>query len=84
LRQFQLEVVLATLNGQDSIITAGTGSGKTLCIIIPILLHLGTVTMTISLLKRLQATQVLESVKYGINTLSINEDTPNDLSLWEL
>jgi len=29
--QFQLEAVLATLNGRDSIITAGTGSGKTLC-----------------------------------------------------
>ncbi|KAG2751384.1 hypothetical protein P692DRAFT_20847011 [Suillus brevipes Sb2] len=39
--------------------------------------------MTISPLKRLQATQALESMKYGINTLSINEDTPNDPSLWE-
>ncbi|KAG1884571.1 hypothetical protein F4604DRAFT_1508369, partial [Suillus subluteus] len=52
-RQFQLEAVLATLNGQDTIITAGTGSGKTLCIIIPILLCPGTISMTISLLKRL-------------------------------
>lgn len=101
-RQFQLEAMLATLDGRDSIITAGTGSGKTLCMIIPILLRPGTVTMTISPLKRLQATQVtrlkcndfvrmqnillqvLESVKYGINTLSINEDTPNDPSLWEV
>jgi ATP-dependent helicase YprA (DUF1998 family) len=57
-RQFQLEAVLATLNGRDSIVTAGTGSGKTLCIIMPILLRPGTVTMTISPLKRLQATQV--------------------------
>ena len=31
-RQFQLEAMLATLNDRDSIITAGTGSGKTLCI----------------------------------------------------
>ncbi|KAG1721428.1 P-loop containing nucleoside triphosphate hydrolase protein [Suillus paluster] len=81
--QFQLEAMPATLNGRDSIITAGTGSGKTLCIIIPILLCPGTVTMTISPLKWLQATQVLESVKYGINTISINKDTPNDPSLWE-
>jgi superfamily II DNA helicase RecQ len=59
-QQFQLEAVLATLNGQDTIITAGTGSGKTLCIIIPISLRPGTITMTISPLKRLQATQVTE------------------------
>ena len=59
-RQFQLKAVLATLNGQDSVITAGTGSGKTLCIIIPILLRPGTISMTISPLKRLQATQVTQ------------------------
>ncbi|KAG1901029.1 P-loop containing nucleoside triphosphate hydrolase protein, partial [Suillus fuscotomentosus] len=81
--QFQLEAVLATLNGQDTIITAGTGSGKTLCIIIPMLLRPGTISMTISPLKCLQATQVLESTKYGIPTIAINEDTPTDLSLWE-
>ncbi|KAG2362625.1 hypothetical protein BDR07DRAFT_1284288, partial [Suillus spraguei] len=57
--QFQLEAVLAMLNGRDSVITAGTGSGKTLCIIIPILLRPGTVRMTISPLKWLQATQVI-------------------------
>ncbi|KAG2144383.1 P-loop containing nucleoside triphosphate hydrolase protein [Suillus bovinus] len=82
-RQFQLEAVLATLNGQDTIITAGTGSGKTLCIIIPILLCPGTISMTISPLKSLQATQVLESTKYGIPTITINKDTPTDPSLWE-
>ncbi|KAG2090595.1 uncharacterized protein F5147DRAFT_620217 [Suillus discolor] len=27
--------------------------------------------------------QVLESTKYGIPTIAINEDTPTDLSLWE-
>ncbi|KAG2044373.1 hypothetical protein BDR03DRAFT_850377 [Suillus americanus] len=83
-QQFQLEAVLATLNGQDTIITAGTGSGKTLCIIIPILLCPGTISMTISPLKHLQATQVLESTRYGIPTIVINKDTPTDLSLWEV
>ncbi|KAG2074459.1 hypothetical protein BDR04DRAFT_1008020, partial [Suillus decipiens] len=58
-RQFQLEAALATLNGRDSVINAGTGSGKTLCILTPILLRPGTVSMTISPLKRLQATQVI-------------------------
>ncbi|KAG2063054.1 hypothetical protein BDR04DRAFT_940703, partial [Suillus decipiens] len=51
-RQVQLESALATLNGRDNLITAGTGSGKTLCIIIPILLRPGTVSMTVSPLKR--------------------------------
>ena len=37
---FQLQVVLATLNGWDTIITAGTRSGKTLCQLIPMLLLL--------------------------------------------
>ncbi|KIK95113.1 hypothetical protein PAXRUDRAFT_86316, partial [Paxillus rubicundulus Ve08.2h10] len=36
--EFQLQASLAILNGKDSIITAGTGSSKTLCIIIPLLL----------------------------------------------
>jgi ATP-dependent helicase YprA (DUF1998 family) len=57
-RQFQLEAILATLNGRDIVITAGTGSGKTLCLIIPILLRPDTISMTISPLKRLQNMQV--------------------------
>ena len=57
-RIFQLQASLTTLNGKDAIITAGTGSGKTLCLLIPILLHPGTISLTISSLKRLQMTQV--------------------------
>ncbi|KAG2058724.1 hypothetical protein BDR06DRAFT_875580 [Suillus hirtellus] len=82
-RQFQLKVVLTKLNDQDTIITAVTDSGKTLCIIIPMLLCPGMISMTISPLKCLQATQVLKLTKYGIPTIAINEDTPTDLSLWE-
>ncbi|KAG1828315.1 hypothetical protein F4604DRAFT_1640580 [Suillus subluteus] len=79
-RVFQLEAILATLNGRDSIITAGTGCGKTLCLIIPNLLRPDTISVTISPLKRLQITQVNACMKYGISTISINEDTPNGLS----
>ncbi|KAF8836266.1 hypothetical protein BDN67DRAFT_911520 [Paxillus ammoniavirescens] len=57
-RDFQLQACLAILNGRNSVITAGTGSGKTLCILIPLLLHLKTISITISPLKRLQTTQV--------------------------
>ncbi|KIK40440.1 hypothetical protein CY34DRAFT_24809 [Suillus luteus UH-Slu-Lm8-n1] len=39
--------------------------------------------MTISPLKRLQITQVNECMKYGISMISIDEDTPNDASLWQ-
>ena len=55
---FQLKASLAILNGLDSIITAGTGSGKTLCLFIPILLRPNWISITISPLKRLQVAQV--------------------------
>ena len=57
-RVFQLQASLAMLNGRDTIITAGTGSGKTLCQLIPMLLRPKTHSITISPLKRLQVTQV--------------------------
>ena len=38
-REFQLEMTLSVLHGRDIVIAAGTGSGKTLCIIIPVLLR---------------------------------------------
>ncbi|KAI9459623.1 P-loop containing nucleoside triphosphate hydrolase protein, partial [Boletus coccyginus] len=80
---FQLQASLAILNGKDTIITAGTGSGKTLCLLIPILLCPGTISLTISPLKRLQMTQVTKSQKYGISMIAINEDTPSDSMLWQ-
>ena len=70
------------LNHRDCITIAGTGCGKTLCILIPLLLRPNFVSITISLLKRLQTTQVLQSERYGIKTIAINEDTPNDEALW--
>ncbi|KAF9221447.1 hypothetical protein BS17DRAFT_640606, partial [Gyrodon lividus] len=50
-RVFQLQASLAILNGRDTIITAGTGSGKTLCVLIPMLLRPGSMSITISPLK---------------------------------
>ena len=55
---FQLQALLALLHGSDVLITVGTGSGKTLCLSLPMLLHPKSMSTTISLLKRLQATQV--------------------------
>ena len=57
-RPFQLQASLALLHGSDVLIAAGTGSGKTMCLLIPMLLRPGSMSITISPLKRLQATQV--------------------------
>ncbi|KAJ7735353.1 P-loop containing nucleoside triphosphate hydrolase protein [Mycena metata] len=58
-----------------TVFDSGTGSGKTLCQILPNLMHPITTSMTISPLKRLQILQC--------NAISINEDTPNDPELWK-
>lgn len=57
-RVFQLQASIAILNGRNTIISAGTGSGKTLCLLIPMLLRPKSISITISPLKRLQTTQV--------------------------
>ena len=57
-RQFQLEAALETVNSRDSIVIAGTGSGKTICIALPILLDPKCISITVSPLKRLQILQV--------------------------
>ncbi|KAF8220384.1 hypothetical protein L208DRAFT_1372830 [Tricholoma matsutake] len=57
-RDFQLQASLETVHGRDSVIIAGTGHGKTLSIVIPLLLFSGSMTITISLPKCLQMMQV--------------------------
>jgi hypothetical protein len=57
-RDFQLQASLETVHGRDSVIIAGTGHGKTLCIVIPLLLYPGATSITVSPLKRLQMMQV--------------------------
>jgi hypothetical protein len=99
-RQYQLETMNALEDGRDILVDSGTGSGKTLCMIIPNLMHPHTTSITISPLKRLQITQVsrctlstiratyffevTEFQKWGINAISINEDTPNTPELWNV
>jgi superfamily II DNA helicase RecQ len=57
-RQFQLEATLALTAGRDCLIHAATGSGKTLCMVLPALLDPTAVSLVISPLKRLQVLQV--------------------------
>ncbi|KAK7016068.1 II DNA helicase [Favolaschia claudopus] len=83
-KQFQLEANNALEDRRDVLIDSGTGSGKTLCQIIPNLMHPMTMSVTISPLKRLQILQVAELQRWGINAISINEDTPNNPELWNV
>ena len=57
-REFQLKAVLALFSGKDCLIDAGTGFGKTLCMILPALLDPKAVSLVVSPLKRLQVLQV--------------------------
>jgi ATP-dependent helicase YprA (DUF1998 family) len=83
--EFQLTATISLMSGQDTLVDVGTGYGKTLCMIIPCLLDSpGSISIVISPLKRLQAVQVLEFERYGITTVAINEDTPNDPELWKV
>jgi hypothetical protein len=83
-RAMQLRAVLADQHRKDSLIAAGTGSGKTLPIALSILLDdpraaSRLVTITFSPLKRLQVTQENDfNSRYGIPTVVINQDTPDD------
>ncbi len=61
-RAGQIQAALCSIHGKDSIVIAPTGWGKTLCIVIPLLLFPGTISMTISPLKRLQMMQVIVQI----------------------
>ncbi|KAF8486547.1 P-loop containing nucleoside triphosphate hydrolase protein [Russula emetica] len=82
-REFQLKAVLTLLAGKDCLIDAGTGSGKTLCMILPALLDPTAVSLVVSPLKRLQVLQVAEFQSYGLTAACINEDTPNSTEFWK-
>ena len=85
-REMQLRTVLADVNGKDCLVSAGTGSGKTLPIALKILLDDPTrnrISLTVSPLKRLQTTQENDfNTRYRIPTVVINEDTPRDDAWW--
>ncbi|KAF8221223.1 hypothetical protein L208DRAFT_1329412, partial [Tricholoma matsutake] len=86
-REMQLHVTLATYNGSDSLINAGTGSGKTLPIALNLLLDNpldNCISLTISPLKQLQVTQENDfNTKYQIHTVSINNDMPRNDAYWK-
>ncbi|KAF8150858.1 P-loop containing nucleoside triphosphate hydrolase protein [Crassisporium funariophilum] len=82
----QLRSILADQRARDSLISAGTGSGKTLPIALCTLLDNPAkkkVTIIVSPLKRLQTSQANEfTAHFGIRAVAINEDTPRDPTWW--
>jgi ATP-dependent helicase YprA (DUF1998 family) len=56
--RWQLEAAAAILCGKDVVLDVGTGSGKTLCFSLPLLLNERDVSLTISPLTALMIDQV--------------------------
>ncbi|EIW74098.1 P-loop containing nucleoside triphosphate hydrolase protein [Coniophora puteana RWD-64-598 SS2] len=85
LREFQLRSTLKTLAGENVVIRAGTGYGKTMTMILPLLLNTqpSKIALTISPMKLLQKNHVEEFNQIGIPSIQTNEDTPDDSELWK-
>jgi hypothetical protein len=83
-REFQLEAMLKSLDNKDTIISSGTGSGKTLIMVMLFLLFPLDISLVIVPLKRLQRTQLEAFSRYHIPSVVINEDTPSDEILWKV
>ena len=71
-RRFQLEAGLAAYQGKNTIVNAGTGSGKTLSTAIPLLMNPKAVVIIVSPLKRLQSSQAQELERL-IKSLAIDQ-----------
>jgi ATP-dependent helicase YprA (DUF1998 family) len=59
---WQLDVAEAILLGLDCVVIAGTGSGKTIPFMLPLLLHPDKMALIISPLKVLQRDQVCQAI----------------------
>jgi len=59
--RWQLEAAAAILSGRDVVLDVGTGSGKTLCFSLPLLLNEKDISITVSPLTALMIDQVSAS-----------------------
>ncbi|KIM86068.1 hypothetical protein PILCRDRAFT_5136 [Piloderma croceum F 1598] len=75
--EWQLDVTVAILLGLDSVVITGTGAGKTMPFMMPLLLDDKKKVIIISPLKILQADQVEQFEKLCIQTTAVNGDTWN-------
>ncbi|KAF9050629.1 hypothetical protein BJ165DRAFT_1321678, partial [Panaeolus papilionaceus] len=71
---------------KDVLVSAGTGSGKTLPVVLDALyqdLSKHTITLVISPLKRLQSTQASDFQScYGLKSVAINEESSCNSPEW--
>ena len=70
---FQLDICLALLRKIDLVMTARTGSGKTLTFFLPMLFEQG-ITIIISPLTTLENQHAKDVTKYGYSVLPISHD----------
>ncbi|KAF5367721.1 hypothetical protein D9758_009814 [Tetrapyrgos nigripes] len=84
-KPLQLEFACAVHKKQDVFMNVGTGFGKTLAMILLLLLADGSfIVIIISPLKRLQASQAdALREKYGLCAVIVNEDSPKDDAYWK-
>jgi hypothetical protein len=85
-REMQLKVILANRNRRDCLVSAGTGSGKTLPIALAALLDDPGQKLVTLILLPLKCLQVMQESDfnswYDIPTVVINEDTPREDAWW--
>ncbi|KAG1759353.1 hypothetical protein EDD22DRAFT_1052066 [Suillus occidentalis] len=70
---FQLKCLMSLLASRHVVVRAATGAGKTLAMILPLLLSPNKIAITVN-----------EFVQYGIPSIAINHDTPHDKTLWNV
>ncbi|TEB14991.1 hypothetical protein FA13DRAFT_1651472 [Coprinellus micaceus] len=74
---WQLDVSEAAFLGVDCICIAGTGSGKTMPFVMPLMVELDKRVLLLSPLKVLQEEQARRFQEMGISAATINQDTFN-------
>ncbi|KAE8254450.1 hypothetical protein A4X13_0g3415 [Tilletia indica] len=72
---WQMEACYQLLAGRDGLVSAGTGSGKTMIWILLALALLNANLLIISPLKSLQEEQARKLRRIGISAIAVNEDT---------
>ncbi|KAJ6582551.1 P-loop containing nucleoside triphosphate hydrolase protein [Mycena vulgaris] len=73
--EWQIDVAEALVLGLDAVVTAGTGAGKTIPFMMPLLLHREKFVLVISPLKILQEDQGKRFKKMGLKAAAVNGDT---------
>ncbi|KAK7008277.1 bloom syndrome [Favolaschia claudopus] len=73
--EWQIDVSEALILGLDSVVIAGTGAGKTIPFMLPVMLHPEKFVLVISPLKVLQEDQASRFQAMGLKAAAVNGDT---------